>query len=132
MSAKPSYEEQLNQLLEACFQELQEMPDKDVLAGEPVSAVRNRALARIERATQEAGRRRMAAARTEAREHTVASSAPGREMSLQDARVYISRVANDTRFTLAARKLEEMSEEEVFRLYEQIRELEAQNPPSES
>ena len=132
MSAKSSYEEQLNQLLEACFQELQEMPDKDVLAGEPVSAVRNRALARIGNAIQEAGRRRMAAGQTEARGRAVASASLQREVSLSDARAYISCVANDARYTLAARKLEDMNEEEVFQLYEQIRELEAQNSSSNS
>jgi hypothetical protein len=126
MSARSSYEEQLNHLLESCFQELQAMSDKDVLAGETTSAVRGRALARIERAAQEAGRRRLATAKA-ARETSVSGISARRDVSLSEARAYIGRVANDAQYTLAARKLEEMSEEEVFQLYGQIRELEARN-----
>lgn len=127
MNAKSS-QEQLNQLFEAFFQELQDMPDQEVLTAEPVSAIRNRALTRIERAAGEAGRRRMAAARTAAA--SVVSSTIRREVSVHDALTYIKRVVNDPHYTLAARKLDEMSEEEVFLLYEQIRALEANDPPT--
>jgi hypothetical protein len=126
MSPKPSYEEKLNQLLDACFEELQAMPDKEVMQGERVEDVRSRAASRIERARLEAGRRRMAAARTKA-----ASTHRGELESLREgvspaeARAYIRRAANDARYTLAARKLEEMSDEEMLQLYEQIRELDA-------
>jgi hypothetical protein len=126
MSAETRYEEQLNCLLEAYFQEMQAMSDKEILAGEAASAVRGRALARIERAAQEAGRRRMAAGKA-GRQATSAGTVARRDLSLSDARAYIARVANDAQYTLAARQLDDMSEDEIFQLYEHILELEARN-----
>jgi hypothetical protein len=125
MSPKTSYEEKLNQLLDACFEELQAMSDKEVMAGERVEDVRARATSHIERARLEAGRRRMATARAGAAStHRGGVESLREGVSAAEARAYISRAANDARYTLAARKLEEMSDEEMFQLYEQIRELE--------
>jgi hypothetical protein len=47
-------------------------------------------------------------------------------VSIMEARAYIARIIQDTNYTLAARQLEEMPEEEVLRLYDQLRELEDQ------
>lgn len=99
------------------------MPDKDVLAGEPPEAVRARGQDRLARATQEAARRRMAAARIRA-VHVNASRA--KPVSVQEARDYLARAAQDRNYTLAARQLEEMPEADILRLYEQLRELEEQ------
>ncbi len=125
MNPKTSYEEKLNQLLDACFEELQSMSDKEVMAGERVEDVRARATNRLERARLEAGRRRMAAARSRAASSPrIGVASLAESVSPAEARAYIRRAANDARYTLAARKLEEMSDEEMFQLYEQIRELE--------
>ncbi|HEU5136432.1 MAG TPA: hypothetical protein VFU13_14880 [Steroidobacteraceae bacterium] len=124
MSTKSRYEIQLDQLLEACFDELRQMPDSEVLAGEPAGEVRARAEARLARATQEAGRRRLIAARAEA---ALERSRTPIAVSIQEARDYIARIIRNTNYTLAARQLEEMSEDEVLRLYDQLRELEEQN-----
>lgn len=124
MSTKSRYEIQLDQLLEACFDELRQMPDSEVLAGEPAGEVRARAEARLARATQEAGRRRLIAARAEA---ALERSRTPIAVSIQEARDYIGRIIRNTNYTLAARQLEEMSEDEVLRLYDQLRELEEQN-----
>jgi hypothetical protein len=123
MSTKSRYEIQLDQLLDACFDELRQMPDREVLAGETPAEVRARADARLARATQEAGRRRLIAARAEvARDRARTPIA----VSIQEARDYIARIIQNTNYTLAARQLEEMPEEEVLRLYDQLRELEEQ------
>lgn len=114
------HEEKLSQLLDNFFAELQAMPDKDVLAGESPEAVRARATDRLARATQEAGRRRMAAARIQA---VHVNKAPAKTVSVQQARDYIARVVQDRNYTLAARQLEEMPDAEILRLYEQLREL---------
>jgi hypothetical protein len=86
--------------------------------------VRARGKDRLARAVQEAGRRRMAAARIQA---VHVNRTPAKPVSVQDARDYIARVAQDRHYTLAARQLEEMPEADILRLYEQLRELEAQD-----
>jgi hypothetical protein len=113
-------EDRVSKLLDSFFEELQAMPDEDVLAGESPQAVRARAAERLARATQEAGRRRMAAARIQA---VHVNRAPVKPVSVQEAREYIARVIEDRNYTLAARQLEEMPDSEILRLYEQLREL---------
>jgi len=123
MSTKSRYEIQLEQLLDAWFEELQRMPADEVLAGESPTAVRARADARLARATQEAGRRRLIAARANA---ALDRARKPLAVSIEEARAYIARIILNTDYTLAARQLEEMPEEEILRLYEQLRELEGQ------
>ena len=120
-------EDRLSKLLDSFFDELQAMPDRDVLAGESPQAVRARAADRLARATQEAGRRRLAAARIQA---VHVNRAPVKPVSVQEARDYIARVIEDRHYTLAARQLEEMPESEILRLYEQLRELEDDAGPA--
>ena len=127
MSSKSRYEIQLDQLLEACFEELRQMPDGEVLAGETPVEVRARGEARLARATEEAGRRRLIAARAQVALPRAQSAVVRAAVSLLEARAYIARIIQDTNYTLAARQLEEMPESEVLRLYEQLRELEDQN-----
>jgi len=47
-------------------------------------------------------------------------------VSAAEARRFIEEAQNDSRYTLAARKLVEMSDEEVLRLYSQMKRLEDQ------
>jgi hypothetical protein len=124
MSNRSPYEIQLEQILDACFDELRQMPDAEVLAGESVAAVRARSEARLARATQEAGRRRLVAARAQTARTQTTTAPIG--VSLMEARAYIARIIQNNHYTLAARQLEEMPEAEVLRLYEQLRELEGQ------
>jgi len=123
MSTKSQYEIQLDQLLDAWFEELQQMRAHEVLAGDSPANVRARADARLARATQEAGRRRLVAARANAALDRPRSPIA---VSIEEARAYIARIIQNTHYTLAARQLEEMPEEEILRLYEQLRELEDQ------
>ena len=123
MSTRTRYEIQLDQLLDAWFEELQKMPGQEVLAGESPGDVRARADARLARATQEAGRRRLVAARAQAATERARTPIA---VSIEEARAYIARIILDTNYTLAARQLEEMPEEEILRLYAQLRELEDQ------
>jgi hypothetical protein len=120
-----SHEERLDQLLESFFEELRSMPDAEVLAGESPELIQARNKDRLARALREAGRRRMAAARIQA---VHVNKAPVKPVSVQEARDYIARVAQDRKYTLAARQLEEMPDADILRLYEQLRELEAQDP----
>jgi hypothetical protein len=131
MNFKSRYEIQIDQLLEACFEELRQMPDGAVLAGEAAGEVRTRAEARLARATQEAGRRRLIAARAQVALPRAPSIVVRAAVSLLEARAYIARVIQDSNYTLAARQLEEMPESEVLRLYEQLRDLEDQKSSPE-
>ena len=123
MNEKSPDEDKLRQLLEAFVEELQAMPDVDVLAGESAAEIRARATSRLARATEDAGRRRLAAARSNV---IPLRAGKPRPVSVPEARDYIARVAQDGNYTLAARQLEEMPESEILRLYEQLRELEDQ------
>ena len=123
MSTKSRYEIQLDQVLDAWFEELQKMPAGEVLAGESPDAVRARADARLARATLEAGRRRMVAARAQVAVDRTRSPITA---SIEEARAYIARIIQNANYTLAARQLEEMPDEEILRLYDQLRELENQ------
>ncbi len=126
MSEKSPDEQRIAKLLDGFIEQLQAMPDPEVLAGESPEAVRARAAARLARATQEAGRRRMAAARIQA---VHVGKGPAKAVSVAEARSYIARVAQDGNYTLAARQLEEMPESEILRLYEQLQELEDEDAP---
>ena len=120
-------EDRVSKLLDSFFDELQAMPDRDVLAGESPQAVRARAADRLARATQEAGRRRLAAARIQA---VHVNRTPAQPVTVQEARDYIARVIEDRHYTLAARQLEEMPDAEILRLYQQLRELEDDAGPA--
>jgi hypothetical protein len=124
MTAKVTYSAQLDSLFEACFQELRELPDREVLSAEAAGAVRARAMNRLEQAAVEAGRRRLAAAKTGMTRITT-MPVTFANVSAIEARARIGQLATDRRYTLAARKLEEMSDEEILRLYAQVQELEA-------
>lgn len=120
--------EQLDQLLENYLHELQSMPENEVLEGEFPSEVKKRAMTRLERAVVDAGRRRLAAAKAglgkvSGKPHVRGAA----DVSAVDARAYIRRAANNPLYTLAARKLDEMSDVEVLHLYQLILELEAEN-----
>jgi hypothetical protein len=128
MDANEKFIKQLDNLFESYFHELRAMSDEEVLDGEAPSTVTARALEMLKSAKAEAGRRRMAAARAQLKLATGIDKDFTVGVSLEQAKNYIAQVANDQRFTLAARELGEMPEEEIMRLYQQIRSLESENP----
>jgi hypothetical protein len=109
--------------LESYLRELMAMPDEEVLAGADRKTIKDDALALLKSARAEAGRRRLAAARKR-----LAASKRLPEIavvSAAEARVFLRQAANDARYTLAARELGEMSDEDVIQLYIQLKQLEA-------
>lgn len=115
----------LNNFFESYFHELLTMPDEDVLDGEGVQTVEARAIERLRAAKTEAGRRRLAIAKARMRDTEPFRPESDDAVTLDAARAYVARAANDTRYTMAARKLEDMTDEDVLRLYRQIRTLES-------
>ncbi len=105
-------------VLEAQFRDLVATPDSEVLAGTTEEEARAFGLALMRSAKTAVAKRKFAAAKA-----ALAGGAEAEEsgkatpVSVAEARAFISAAANDSRFTLAARQLEEMSDEDILRLY---------------
>lgn len=118
-SRKPEFS---STFLESYMYELMSMSDDEILEGQDVEAVKQRAAQRIAAANRDAGRKRLAAARARVNQRDeVVPSQPA--ASLEEIRAYIRDAANDGRVTLAARQLSEMSESDARRLYSQLKQL---------
>ncbi|MGF6263290.1 uncharacterized protein with von Willebrand factor type A (vWA) domain [Paraburkholderia youngii] len=121
-SRKPQFS---SSFLESYMYELMSMSDEEILEGQDIDAVKQRAANRIAAANRDAGRKRLAAAkaRLQKQKETIASQSSA---SLDEMKAYIleAAAANDGRFTLAARQLSEMSEADTRRLYAQLKQLE--------
>jgi hypothetical protein len=121
---KPS---NFNNFVDVLTQELIDMPDEQVLEGRDVAQLQADGQALLKSARAEAGRRRLAAAKAGVGHLRKQASSPSVQLSAvsaAEARRFIAEAQNDSRYTLAARKLGEMSDEEVLRLYSQMKRLE--------
>lgn len=114
--------------VDSLTQELIDMPDEHVLEGKDVTKLRAEGQALLKSARAEAGKRRLAAAKSgvSALRNKPALAIPQvPSVSVEMARRFIAQAQNDSRYTLAARKLGEMTDDEVLRLYMQMKQLEA-------
>ena len=126
MSKQRSHKDDLDQLLTHVLEELQATPDQEILGSESEEAVKQRALSRLQRARSAAGSQRLADAKRLLT--TKPSSSPAATESADVARAYIRKISNDGRYTLAARQLEEMTDDDILSLYAQLQELEQKKP----
>jgi hypothetical protein len=117
---KPSVET----LLDSYLEELLSMSDKEVLGDADPAMLKAEAHRMVDAAKAIAGKRRLASAKAQVANRLKTSIAQMPTVSPLEARAYLKKAANDSRFTLAARELEEMSDEDVMMLYQQIRLLE--------
>lgn len=116
--------------VDALTQELINMPDEHVLDGKDVTKLRTEAQELLKSARAEAGKRRLAAAKagvSALRNKPTLVIPQVLPVSVEEARRFIAQAQNDSRYTLAARKLGEMNDDEVLRLYLQMKRLEAAN-----
>lgn len=109
--------------IDALTDELIATPDEHLLEGHDPAAVQANGLRLLQSAKAAAGRSRMAAARAgyanlKSRPHTDAPV-----VSAAEARRFIAQASNDVRFTLAARNLGDLSDDEVIKLYAKLRSL---------
>ena len=121
---KPS---NFDNFVDALTAELIAMSDEQILEGVDAASTQARAQALVKAARASAGRRRLAAARAGVEANRAFSGASSRQpgsVSLEEAKRFIAQAQNDSRYTLAARKLGEMPDEEVLRLYWQMKRLE--------
>ncbi|MES2162355.1 MAG: hypothetical protein V4476_14445 [Pseudomonadota bacterium] len=97
--------------------ELIALPDGQVLDGRDPAAVQTEGLRLLQAAKAQAGLAGLAALK----------KAPT-SVTPEEARQFIARTANDGRFTLAARSLGDMSDEEALKLYKKLKSLDDPNP----
>lgn len=124
---------QFDKFMDVLVDELISMSDDQILEGVDADAEKLSGLAILQSANAIAGRRRMEAARAGvavSRERRGTEGTP--IVSVEVARQYILHAANDSRFTLAARAMEELSDDEVLRLYSQMKALEQSNTNDKS
>ena len=120
--------EPFDQFLDVLTDELIAMPDEQVLAGIDAQSVQTSGLEMLKNAKAEAGRRRLATAKARA-EAAWGQKRSGLTVQVpaDEARRYLTGAANDARYTMAARNLNEMSDEDVLRLYAQLKRLESRD-----
>ena len=78
-------------------------------------------------ARAEVGRRRLAAAKAGVALSAAAQETKMTAVDIQQARAFVQTAMNDSRYTLAARQLDEMSDEDVLRMYQQLQQLQSGN-----
>lgn len=127
MSDQKSHTAQIEKLFCRLVEELQTASDEEILAGESPDNVKQRGLALLHRARATAGKTRLASARG-ALDVSHKTTALTLSVTIDAARAYIRQASNDSRYTLAARQLNEMSDEDVLAIYAQLIELEQGKP----
>ena len=121
MTAPQKPEDGLEVLLDSLLAELIQMTDAQVLDGADPAAVQARGLALLSAAKQEAGRRRLAAAKAEvALAHADRRTEDTSSVSAADAKAFLRDAANSGNYTLAARGLDEMSDDDAIRIYRKL------------
>lgn len=121
MTAPQKPEDGLEVLLDSLLAELMQMTDAQVLDGADPATVQAKGLALLSAAKQEVGRRRLAAARAEvALARTDCSTEDTSSVSAADAKAFLREAANSGRYTLAARGLDEMSDDDAIRIYRKL------------
>lgn len=114
-------------LLDTYVEELIAMSDEQALDGADPTAMSKEGTDFLQRAREEAGRRRLAAARAKVVQQMATPVARDAvpAVTAQEARDFLAQAANDRRYTMAARELKDLSDEEALRLYAQMKKLEA-------
>ncbi|MBX3647966.1 MAG: hypothetical protein KIT42_14915 [Rhodocyclaceae bacterium] len=111
--------------LDSELEELLNTSAADLLEGKDVNALRSEKVSLLSAARTEAGLRRLAAAKAGVAKNAVAQEAKTEVIDIQKARAFVQAAMNDPRYTLAARKLDEMSDEDVLRIYRQLLQLQS-------
>lgn len=120
----PKQSQERDAFLKTLAEELLAMPDSEILDGDDPTVLRKENMAMVKKAKSIAGRRRLAAGRA----GFIASQSaaqPTEKVSVNMARAVIEAAMNDEHYTLAARSLGEMSDEDILRIYHQMERLKA-------
>jgi hypothetical protein len=110
------------QFLDSLVRELQEMSDTDALEGMNAEELLKLGATMLNSVKTEAGQRRLAKAK--AKLSPVSSKKSATSVSAVDARKYLSGLSNLPDLTMAARGLQDLSDEDALHLYGQMKALE--------
>src|SRR5438552_17253281 len=97
-------------LLDSYLEELLSLSDKEVLGNADPASLKAEAHRMLDAAKMTAGKRRLASAKARVTIQPRIPIVQKSDVSVLEARAYLKKAANDSRFTLAARELEEMSD----------------------
>jgi hypothetical protein len=114
-------QDDLEILLDALLEELMSMSSVQVLDGEAPAAVQAKGLAMLSAAKQQASKRRLANAKAGlalVRADVRASNV--RSVSAAQAKAFLREAANSGNYTMAARQLDEMSDQAALSLYNKL------------
>lgn len=118
MTAPQKPQDDLAVLLDSLLSELMGMSDEQVLDDENPATVQARGLARLSAAKQEAAKRRLAGAKAGlAMARADAHATGGGPVSAAQAKAFLREAANAGRYTMAARQLDELSDQAALALY---------------
>lgn len=123
MKTKPTNE--FDNFIDAFVDELIATPDDRILEGLDPAAVQDKGLGLLQAAKTNASRSRLAAAKAG---YAALKSKPAmapQNVSAEEARRFLAQAANDNRFTLAARNLGELSDDEAIALYAKCKSIES-------
>ena len=121
MTASQSPQEGLEVLLDSLLAELMAMSDEQVLDGEDPAAVQSKGLAMLSIAKQEASKRRLAMAKAGvAMARADMASGDDKPVTGAQAKAFLLEAANAGQYTLAARKLDDMSDEDAIGIYRKL------------
>lgn len=124
MTSPTKDQDKFEAIIDSHLAELMAMSDEEVLDGADPEATRAAGIKLLDEAMAEAGRRRLKAAREKHdADKSPAEVAPPLAVSVLEARAFLRAASNDSRYTMAARDLGEMSDEDALRLYRQLKEL---------
>ena len=117
--------------LDTLVDELIEMSDDQVLEGLNPAAVQDEGMRLLNAAKADVGRSRLTAAKVGYAALKERPALAAVEVSVEEARRFLVAAKNDERFTLAARNLGELSEEEVLDLYRKLKSLQSDEDETE-
>ena len=123
MKTKPTNE--FENFIDALVDELIATPDDQILDGLDPAAVQAKGLGLLNAAKTHARRSRFAAAKAG---YAALKSGPVmalQNVSAEEARRFLAQASNDSKFTLAARNLADLSDEEAIKLYSKLKSIES-------
>lgn len=121
-NVKQQQEQEQDAFLNSLAEELLAMPDREIIDGDDPTKLRKENIDMIAKAKTVAGRRRIASGRAAFLANQSASQQLP-EVDVALARAAIQAAINDPQYTLAARSLSDMTDEDILRLYHQMQRL---------
>jgi hypothetical protein len=129
MTAPQKPQDELEVLLDALLVELMEMSSEQVLDGETPATAQAKGLAMLSAAKQEAARRRLAGAKAGlAVARADARASANSSVTAAQAKAFLREAANTGKYTMAARQLEELSDQAALALYSKFVRLGVASP----